>query len=129
MSRVIDASSVAAYLLGTSTEDERDAVLDEVHSPALVDVEVTHTLRGLVRGGKLDIERAEIARDELAQLGLRRHPDASLLRRAWELRNVCTTYDGLYVALAEALDVGLVTRDHRLARSVGGLVDVQVVGN
>ena len=53
-------------------------------------------------------------------------PDAALLRRCWELRDVCTTYDALYVALAEALDARLLTRDARLARAVAGLVDVVV---
>jgi predicted nucleic acid-binding protein len=37
---------------------------------------------------------------------------------------VCTTCDALYVALAEALDAPLFTRDARLARGVEGLVDV-----
>ncbi len=34
-----------------------------------------------------------------------------------------TTYDALYVALAEALAATLVTRDARLAQGVSGLVD------
>lgn len=37
---------------------------------------------------------------------------------------MCTTYDGLYVALTEALEATLVTRDARLARSAGGLIDI-----
>jgi predicted nucleic acid-binding protein len=39
---------------------------------------------------------------------------------------VCTVYDALYVALAEALDAKLITRDARLARGVTGLVEVMV---
>jgi predicted nucleic acid-binding protein len=100
-------------------------MLEDVHAPALVDVETTQTLRGLVRGGKIELAIAERARTELAQLTLRRYPDEPLLRRCWELRDVCTVYDALYVALAEGLDATLVTRDARLARSVSGLVDVQ----
>jgi predicted nucleic acid-binding protein len=122
---VVDASVVVAYLLGLSTEDERAAMLAEAHAPALLDVDVTQTLRGLVRGGKLPLPQAETARDELGQLAARRTPDAPLLRRAWELRDVCTTYDALYVVLAEALGATLVTRDVRLARSVGGIVGVR----
>jgi predicted nucleic acid-binding protein len=72
---------------------------------------------------------AELGRVELAQLGVRRHPDLRLLRRAWELRDVCATCDALYVALAEALDAALVTRDSRLAQGVDGLVDVIVPPN
>lgn len=123
---VVDASSVVAYLLGEGSEAEHGGMLGDVHAPGLLDVEVIQTLRGLVRGSKLSVVTAELARDDLGQLGVRRHPDAPLLRRAWELRDVCTTYDALYVGLTEALDGTLLTRDGRLARSVERLVDVVV---
>jgi predicted nucleic acid-binding protein len=123
---VVDASSVVAYLLGEASGAERDAMLGDAHAPGLVDVEVTQTLRGLLRGSKVDLATAELGRVELAQLAVRRHPDARLLRRAWDLRDVCTTYDALYVALAEALEATLVTRDARLAQGVEGLADVVV---
>ena len=128
MTSVIDASSVVAYLLGEGVETERAAILGDAHGPALVDVEVTHALRGLVRGGKLDLGRADQGRVDLSELSVRRHPDRALLRRAWDLRDVCTTYDALYVALAEALDAPLVTRDERLAAAVARLVDVRLAG-
>jgi predicted nucleic acid-binding protein len=123
---VVDASSVVAYLLGESSDAERDGMLGDVHAPSLVDVEVTQTLRGLLRGSKISLATAELGRVDLSQLRVRRHPDAPLLRRAWELRDVCTTYDALYVALAEALDAALLTRDARLAQSVDRLVAVVV---
>ncbi len=41
------------------------------------------------------------------------------MRRAWELRANVTVYDALYVALAELLDVVLVTADARLTRAPG----------
>ena len=85
---------------------------------------MSQTLRGLVRASKLDLPTAEQARGDLPQLSVRRHPDASLLRRAWELRDICTTYDALYVALTEALDATLLTRDVRLAHGVQRIVDV-----
>jgi predicted nucleic acid-binding protein len=121
---VTDASVAVAYLLGASTDRERDALLAGAHAPALMDVEVTQTLRGLLRAQKIDVVAAERGRDELQELRVRRHPDARLLRRCWELRDVCTVYDALYVALAEALDATLVTRDGRLARGVASLVEV-----
>lgn len=119
-----DASVVVAYLLGEATDTESKAMLGDVHSPSLVDVEVTQTLRGLLRGGKIELSTAQVGRDELVQLTLRRYPDAALLSRAWELRDACTAYDGLYVALTEALDATLLTRDGRLARGVSGLAEV-----
>ncbi len=121
---VVDASSVVAYLLGEASESEREAILGEAHAPSLVDVETTQTLRGLLRGSIIDLETAERGRADLGRLSVRRHPDARLLRRAWELRSVCTTYDALYVALSEALDATLLTRDAPLALTVEGMVDV-----
>lgn len=126
---VADASVIVAYLLGEASPDERLALLGDVHAPALVDVESTQTLRGLLRGSKIDLATAEVARDELGQLGALRHPDVPLLRRCWELRDVCTTYDALYVGLAEALSATLITRDVRLARGVGGLIEVVCAGS
>jgi len=124
MRSVADASVIVAFLLGEGSGEERDAMLGEVHAPALLDVEVTQTLRGLLRARKIDLATADLGRIELADLRIRRHPDAALLRRTWELRDVCTTYDGLYAALAEGLDATLITRDARLAR---GLVDAPSV--
>jgi predicted nucleic acid-binding protein len=124
VSCVFDASSTVAYLLGEATEDEHAAMVGGPLAPALLDVEVTQTLRGLLRGDKIDVNTAEQALEELGDLALRRIPDTALLARAWELRDACSTYDGLYVALAEGLGVALVTRDARLARGAGELVDL-----
>ncbi|EUA10556.1 hypothetical protein I546_3473 [Mycobacterium kansasii 732] len=45
-----------------------------------------------------------------------------------ELRHVLTAYDAAYVALAEALDVVLVTADARLSRAFGSYCEIEVVG-
>lgn len=121
---VVDAASVTAYLLGDALAVERQALRNEAHAPALLDVEVTQVLRNLLRGGRIDPVVAGACREDLDALRVRRHPDRVLLARAWELRDVCTTYDALYVALAEALEASLVTRDRRLARAAGPFVEV-----
>jgi predicted nucleic acid-binding protein len=46
-------------------------------------------------------------------------PYEALAARVWELRQNLTSYDGAYVAFAEAIDVPLVTFDRRLARASG----------
>jgi predicted nucleic acid-binding protein len=51
----------------------------------------------------------------------------SLADAAWELRDNVTFYDALYVALAAALDVPLLTADARLARAPGLPCQVEVV--
>src|SRR4051794_33800722 len=103
-------------------------MLGDVHAPGLLDIEATHTFRGLLRGARIDLATAERGLAELGELGVRRHPDARLLWRAWELRDVCTTHDAVYVALAEALDATLVTRDEPLARAIDRIVDVSLAG-
>ena len=118
MRSVVDASVIVAFLLGEGSREERDAMLGEVHAPELVDVEVTQTLRGLLRAGKIDLRSADLGRVDLADLQVRRHPDRALLGRAWDLRDVCTTYDGLYAALAEGLEATFMTRDARLGRGL-----------
>jgi predicted nucleic acid-binding protein len=128
VSFVVDASSTVAYLLGDGTEDEHAAMMTGAYAPALLDVEATQTLRGLLRGDRIDLDTAERAGEELGELAVRRIPDSALLARAWELRDVCSVYDALYVALAEGLGGVLVTRDARLARAAGELVEVIAPG-
>ena len=41
---------------------------------------------------------------------------------------MCTVYDALYVALTEALDATLITRDARLARGAAEIVAVVTSG-
>lgn len=121
---VVDASAAVAYLLGEATGREYDGMRANASAPAFLDVEVQQVLRGLVRREVIATERAETALAELADLPVRRYPDAALLDRCWELRDRCSTYDGLYVALAEGLGATLLTRDGRLARSVADLVGI-----
>lgn len=52
---VADASVVVAYLLGERSAVERGTLPGDVHAPSFVNVEETHTLRGLLRGAKLDL--------------------------------------------------------------------------
>jgi len=75
----------------------------------------------------IDERRAGIALADLADLPLRRAPHLPLLPRCWELRHNLTPYDAAYVALAEALEVALVTADRRLSRAAGIRCAVDVV--
>jgi predicted nucleic acid-binding protein len=50
-----------------------------------------------------------------------------LLPRIWDLRHNFTAYDAAYVALADALDASLLTRDRQLAASARGLARVDLV--
>jgi predicted nucleic acid-binding protein len=97
-------------------------------APELVDIEVVSVWRRHVAAKLMLVRRAASAVADLADLPLRRSPHAALLHRIWQLRHVVTTYDAAYIALAEALDVVLVTADARLSRASGVHCEIEVVG-
>ncbi len=123
---VIDASAVVLGLLneGDARALQRDEALAVPH---LVDSEVTHALRRMVLQGDVTEADAERALGTWTRMGVERFAAVGLLDRVWELRANLTAYDATYVALAEALDVALVTADGRLARSPGPRCPVTVV--
>jgi len=80
-----------------------------------------------VRCGHVEAADAERAVAAWARLGLYRVPVVGLLRRIWELRETLSAYDATYVAVAETLDVPLLTADARLARAPGPTCPITVV--
>lgn len=72
-------------------------------------------------------EQADAAIDDLLAFPISVYPTAPLLRRAWDLRPNVTTYDGCYVALAEAVGCPLFTADRRLANAPGIHCDIEVL--
>lgn len=100
-----------------------------LHSPQLLDIEVTHALRRLVQRSDITVVRAELVLADFSQLHIERHAHQALIARIWQLRDSMTAYDGAYVALAEALDAPLVTCDARLARAHGHRARIEVIAN
>jgi predicted nucleic acid-binding protein len=128
---VVDASALLEFLLQTPLGARVEARLfrgqDEFHSPHLADVEVTQSLRRLVRSGEVSSDRAVEAIADLADLDLHRHPHLDLLTRAWKLRQSITAYDAMYVALAEALGAAIITCDAPLAKAPGHRAQIEVI--
>jgi predicted nucleic acid-binding protein len=122
----LDASAAVLALLNDGAA-RRSVASDSVAVPHLVDSDVANALRGRVLRGRLASGDAASALAGWARLGLRRFPVVGLLPRIWELRDNLTAYDATYVALAEALDVPLVTADARLAHAPGPTCPVVVV--
>ena len=91
----------------------------DLHAPHLIDIEILHALRGLVRAGKLSPDRAEDVRTDVSDLAITRYAHEPLADRIWALRDNLTAYDAAFVALAEALNAPLVTCDARLANAPG----------
>src|SRR5262249_30542948 len=98
-----------------------------LHAPHLLDIEIAHVIRRYALIGDMDAERGRAALAILADLPLRRYRHDFLLRRVWELRNNFTAYDAVYVALAEALDVPLLTRDQHLASAARVHIRVELM--
>ena len=127
---VVDASVLAPALADDDMDGDvaRARLRDhELVAPELIDLETLSVIRRQLHAGRLDARRAELARVDLVELPLRRAPHAPLLARCWELRDNLTVYDAAYVALAELLEVVLVTADARLANAPGLRCELDVL--
>jgi predicted nucleic acid-binding protein len=129
---VVDASALLEALLRTPAAQAVERRLldprETLHAPHLLDVEVAQVVRRYAAAGEIDRERGRAALADLADFPLRRYPHDFLLPRVWELRHNLTAYDAVYVALAEALDAPLITRDRRLADAASRHARVELVG-
>jgi len=128
---VVDASAVLEALLRTPAAEAVERWLfdpgETLHAPHLLDVEVAQVIRRFEATGEIDGERGRAALIDLTELPLHRYPHHFLLPRVWELRNNFTAYDAVYIALAEALDAHLLTRDRRLAAAAGHHARIELV--
>lgn len=127
---VIDASVVVTLLADDG--DDGDAARQRVRNerlvaPHLLDLEVTSAWRRLSAAGHLDERRSQMALEDLRQLRVERIPHVPLLPRCWELRHSLTTYDAAYVAVAELMDLPLLTADRRMARADGPRCEIEVL--
>lgn len=121
---VVDASIVVRLLLNRRADGrlrQRFARHRRIHAPALVDAEVTSAIRGLMLTSKPSIristKRAGQMLDDFADLPLVRYPMQPFQRRVLSLRDNFTAYDGFYVALAESLNMPLLTDDDKFEKA------------
>lgn len=95
-------------------------------APEVLDVEALTTLRRLVLRGLLSDQHATEAMRRVANAPIRRFEHKPLVERAWQMRHSVSGADSFYVALAEQLDVPLVTCDAKLAGSNGHAARIEV---
>lgn len=129
MTTVVDCSIVIRLLSNLDGDDRlRQRLARTVHAPALIDAEVSSVVRGLTITGKPNVQittaRAVQMLADYAGLRIVRYPMQPLQRRAFDLRHNLTAYDAMYVALAEALDVPLLTDDAKFAGTPGHRADI-----
>ncbi len=127
---VLDASAAIDWLLqtvpGQRIEKRIYSRNETLHTPHLLDLEVTQVLRRLAHQGTITMRRAEEAVHDLTDLRIRRYPHFVLLPRIWQLRHNISAYDGAYIALAETLGAALLTRDAKIASAAGHAAKVEL---
>lgn len=123
---VLDGSAAVSALLNDGPA-RRHVGAEVIHAPHLIDTEVVSALRRHVAGGHLADADALRALAVWKALGLIRYAATPLLDRVWELGDNVSSYDALYVALAESLGCELVTADSRLAGADGPRCVISVV--
>lgn len=119
---VVDANQVVCLYVGAGVLTERAEAVYRRDSawaaPLLWRSEVRSVLARMTRDGKLTLEEScALLAEAEALLQGREYLVASSEVLALAARSGCTAYDCEYVALAEALDVPLVTADRELLRA------------
>lgn len=120
---VLDTSAAIELLLTLPLSPQVQQRLDQtewqVAAPQLLVVEVLQVLRRRVGAGITTQESAEEAQQLMGELNVHYFDHQLLADRVWQLRRNLTAYDGCFVALAEMLDVELLTADARMAKAPG----------
>jgi predicted nucleic acid-binding protein len=133
---VVDASVAAKWLIeeeGTAAALRLRSPDYELVCPDLLFLEVGNVVWRKVRAGEVDPADGRAMVAAILDAPFEVEPAAALLPAAWEIavRHDRTVYDGVYLALAVALDAPLVTADRRLARGLettalrGRILDVE----
>ena len=127
---VVDASVVFDYLIHTddSAEIERRFQIEDfdLHAPSHLPVELLSVFRRHVRLPGIKHADEDVVRDILI-FPVEIHSHEYLVSRIWDLRHKITPHDAAYIALAEALDVPLLTRDRKFAKSKGHQARIEVI--
>lgn len=119
---VIDASAFTELIVGGEGAGMvREAIGDDGEwcAPEHFSVEVLSALRGLWLGQRMSSHAFVTAADRLAATALAIYSVRPLITRIVELAPNVSAYDAGYVALAESLDVPLVSTDRRLRAAPG----------
>jgi len=125
---VFDASVLIKVILLEDYTDEvrkhflRIGVDAEIHAPDLLPIECTNILWKQVMRNGYDASRVQQDLTDLLQLAVYWHPTMALLPRAADVAvsHGITAYDATYVALAEHLNIPLLTADDKLVRKLAG---------
>jgi predicted nucleic acid-binding protein len=128
---VIDASTALEVLLQTPAaariEERLFRTGESLHAPHLIDLEIAQVLRRYISARQITSTRGNEALEDWQAFTVHRYAHEPLITRIWELRNNVTAYDAAYLALAEALQAPVLTRDSRLAGSSGHVAVIELL--
>lgn len=119
---VVDASAMVDILCQEGRAEELTPVAMAASRWVVPDhfiLEVISGVRGAWLGGRLDRPGFAAAVERLSTFRTVTWPAGSLLHRVLELAVNANPYDAAYIALAERLDVPVLTGDRKLARIPG----------
>jgi predicted nucleic acid-binding protein len=120
---VLDASAAVDWLLQTTAgqriENRIYSRSETLHTPHLLDLEVTQVLRRLTRQGVVSVRRANEAVRDLLDLRITRYPHTLFVPQIRQLRHSFSAHDAAYIVFAEKLGAALVTRDAQLVSASG----------
>jgi predicted nucleic acid-binding protein len=129
---VIDCSAMIELLAAKTPTGEaiarRVTTAQTLYAPYLLDGEVISALLGLRRGQKISEQEADAALSNYRAFPVERQDVLPLWPRLKILHANLSAYDAQYVALAEALNVSLITADARIKRSGAARCKVEVFG-
>jgi predicted nucleic acid-binding protein len=127
---VIDCSAMIELVAAkTQTGDaiaRRVTTAQILYVPNVLDGEVISALLGLIRGQKISEQEADAALSNYRAFPVERQDVLPLWPRLKILRTNLSAYDAQYVALAEALNVSLITADARIKRSGAARCEIEV---
>lgn len=122
---IVDASVVVKWFVIEDLRAEARQLLEGTEpllAPDVLLAEFANVMWVKTRSNEIDFARALEAIDSVTgERDLRLYPSAPVMRRAFELAHalVHPAYDCIYLALAESLDMPLVTADQRFALVAG----------
>lgn len=117
VSVVVDASAVLQLWLDPAGADIGARLAGEtLYAPAHLRIEAANVVRRQRNAGALTDDAARMVFGGIMRMPVRLWPFEAIAERAWQLGMNATTHDAAYLALAEHLDLPLVTHDAKLAR-------------
>lgn len=119
-SLIVDASAVVDVLIDAPAASAIRSRLrqNKLHAPAHLDAEVLSAIGRHHRAGDLSTEAVSSRLQILQRMPIQRHQLTPLLRDAWGYRQNLRLADALYAALADRLQIPILSTDRRLVAAI-----------